>query len=98
MCCIFISKYKFVKSDEENILISARLGKYLSNEIVDDWLIIKVRYLNLATHQYCDTDLDCKENSFCYGNDNGVRGNCKCREPYLTNKNRTYYECLLREL
>ncbi|XP_018323395.1 multiple epidermal growth factor-like domains protein 10 [Agrilus planipennis] len=48
----------------------------------------------IESYQSCYTDRDCKENSFCFGNDDNIPGRCKCEEHFIINRNRTFYECL----
>lgn len=46
----------------------------------------------------CETDIECKPNSFCFNNDVKKYGNCKCDESYLLERlGAEDYECLLRE-
>ncbi|XP_076253295.1 prion-like-(Q/N-rich) domain-bearing protein 25 isoform X2 [Rhynchophorus ferrugineus] len=50
----------------------------------------------LVTYQRCNLDRDCREFSFCYGNDNANNktGYCKCKSGYeLLLRNRTFYAC-----
>ncbi|RZC37086.1 protein kinase C-binding protein NELL1, partial [Asbolus verrucosus] len=46
------------------------------------------------SYQSCRSDVDCKPNSFCFGNDDDREGKCKCFEGYELIRNTTFYECL----
>ncbi|XP_060525047.1 multiple epidermal growth factor-like domains protein 10 [Cylas formicarius] len=49
----------------------------------------------LVSYQRCLLDSDCRENSFCFDNDQHRIGICKCTDGYeLLYRNRTYYACL----
>ncbi|KAF7276374.1 hypothetical protein GWI33_010424, partial [Rhynchophorus ferrugineus] len=53
-------------------------------------------YIISVTYQRCNLDRDCREFSFCYGNDNANNktGYCKCKSGYeLLLRNRTFYAC-----
>jgi hypothetical protein len=48
----------------------------------------------LESYQPCLNDQDCKENSFCYNNDDDVLGKCKCLKGFDIIRNDTSYECI----
>lgn len=83
LLCIIITK------QEEQL---TRLSKY---NIFINTLLFILSIIFAVTFQNCRDDLDCRENSFCYGNDLVNRGKCRCKENYiLMDRNRTFYECL----
>ncbi|CAH1971231.1 unnamed protein product [Acanthoscelides obtectus] len=52
----------------------------------------------IVAYSRCRNDADCvkiSNNSFCYGNDAGQLGNCKCAEDFeLLTRNATHFSCL----
>jgi hypothetical protein len=49
----------------------------------------------LESYEPCLNDQDCKENSFCYNNDDDVLGKCKCLKGFDIIRNDTSYECIV---
>jgi hypothetical protein len=54
----------------------------------------KLEQQRIQSYEPCQTDRDCKENSFCYGNDDEIKGKCKCLKGFELNRNSTFYECI----
>ncbi|CAG9769612.1 unnamed protein product [Ceutorhynchus assimilis] len=72
--------FNVASGQESEAQLEERLGK-LTEQIV--------------SYQRCRIDSDCRENSFCFDNDNNRIGLCKCQAGYeLLLRNRTYYTCL----
>ncbi|XP_066256789.1 prion-like-(Q/N-rich) domain-bearing protein 25 isoform X1 [Euwallacea similis] len=72
--------YHYVCCQESEADIEARLGKITEA---------------LVSYQRCLVDTDCRDNSFCYDNDNNRVGLCKCQMGFeLLQRNRTFYSCL----
>ncbi|EEZ98472.1 neurogenic locus Notch protein [Tribolium castaneum] len=78
-------------------------AKFYFLVVIEALLFICVRSEELFAKQQiqsyvsCRNDADCKNNSFCYGNDDNTYGKCKCTEGFELNRiNATDYECLPR--